>query len=195
MSSHHVIRDGQEPPVYLADAKAPLHPLLPDLLEWSPVTICADRSVPELIQQGFKADYILCLDSSPAHWKYVFDANYPVKALAVPDERDISEVLRSVIQESGADFLHVVCGTEPDLSIFEPLDQLALFSPRYKWTWHRSGRWRKWMGETHEIIIDGNEAVIEGAFSRTSSGLRATRDGIIEVSGLKDTWIGEKLIF
>lgn len=59
MSSHHIIRDNQEPAVFLTDVHSISTDLLGQVLEWSPTVICLDKSMEALESQGIKVNVLL----------------------------------------------------------------------------------------------------------------------------------------
>ena len=59
MSSHHVVRDLQEPALLVADGEVCSLTLLENLLEWSPVVVALDGAFFELNKLGVKVDYWL----------------------------------------------------------------------------------------------------------------------------------------
>lgn len=59
MSSHHIVRDFQEPSLLIADGEACGLGLLESLLEWSPVVVVLDSALPRVLSLGIKVDYVL----------------------------------------------------------------------------------------------------------------------------------------
>ena len=59
MSSHHIVRDDQEPALIIANGASCSEELLGQLLEWSPYVIVLDSAVTRAIQLGIKIDVIL----------------------------------------------------------------------------------------------------------------------------------------
>jgi thiamine pyrophosphokinase len=60
MSSHHIIREGQEPALFILDASAQDQGLVGQLLEWSPVVVVAEASLPLVLAWGTKIDAVVC---------------------------------------------------------------------------------------------------------------------------------------
>jgi thiamine pyrophosphokinase len=59
MSSHHIVRDDQEPALIIANG-ASCHPeLLGQLLEWSPLVIVLDSAMERVMQLDIKVDVLL----------------------------------------------------------------------------------------------------------------------------------------
>ncbi len=191
MSSHHVIRDGQEPPVFLLNEASVQHPLLGDLLEWSPLTICLDQAVPALIRKGFKADHILCQTSDPSQWHYVFDQHYSVSLVKVGNWEEVISAVKAILDTNAADFLHVLASNETSKKPFEIFDKVVFFSAEVKWTWYREGKYRKWMEAGSRVLLEGGYKEIIGEYLDQGDSIETTETGIIEMKGLEKIWIGE----
>ena len=191
MSSHHVIRDGQEPPVFLLNEASVLHPLLGDLLEWSPITICMDKAVPALIGQGYKADHILCQNSTPKQWQFVFDQHYAVSVVKVSNWHDVVDKVQAILDENAADFLHVMVGNQDSKKPFEVFEKVVIYGEDVKWTWFSQGKFRKWLKAGSMVLLDGAYTEMSGNYSQQGDVIETAADGIIEINGLINSWIGE----
>lgn len=58
MSSHHIIRDGQEPALIIANGESCSRHLLDQLLEWSPIVMVLDGAIDRVIELGIKIDIL-----------------------------------------------------------------------------------------------------------------------------------------
>ena len=56
MSSHHVVRDDQEPALIIANGEACSDELLHQLMEWSPFVLVLDGAVDRILEKGFRFD-------------------------------------------------------------------------------------------------------------------------------------------
>ena len=59
MSSHHIVRDDQEPALIIANGAACNDELLGQLLEWSPIVIVLDSAIERVMQLNIKVDVLL----------------------------------------------------------------------------------------------------------------------------------------
>ena len=59
MSSHHIVRDDQEPALIIANGEACSSELLGQLLEWSPIVIVLDSAIERVLELGIKVDVLL----------------------------------------------------------------------------------------------------------------------------------------
>ena len=70
MSSHHIVRDDQEPALIIANGAACNRELLDELLEWSPLVIVLDSAIERVAALGIKVDVLL------GDFDREFDAEY-----------------------------------------------------------------------------------------------------------------------
>ncbi|MCD0466144.1 thiamine diphosphokinase [Flavobacterium sp. ENC] len=86
MSSHHIVRDDQEPALIIANGAACDPELLGQLLEWSPLVIVLDSAIERVIDLGIKVDVLL------GDFDHGFDpesyktAQYPIEIVYTPDQ-------------------------------------------------------------------------------------------------------------
>ena len=58
MSSHHTVREKQEPALLIADGSIAWNSLF-ELLEWSPTVVALDGAARRLMEQGVKVDWVI----------------------------------------------------------------------------------------------------------------------------------------
>ncbi|MFA9190184.1 thiamine diphosphokinase [Flavobacterium sp. FZUC8N2.13] len=86
MSSHHIVRDDQEPALIIANGAACNPELLGQLLEWSPLVIVLDSAIERVIELGIKVDVLLGdfdRDFDPDYYK---EKQYPLEIVHAPDQ-------------------------------------------------------------------------------------------------------------
>ncbi|MFT5914239.1 MAG: thiamine pyrophosphokinase [Flammeovirgaceae bacterium] len=57
MSSHHIVRDEQEPALILLDLADSMFDRVGELLEWSPVVVALPKAIPKLVEAQIKVDW------------------------------------------------------------------------------------------------------------------------------------------
>ena len=86
MSSHHIVRDDQEPALIIANGAACSYDLLAELLEWSPIVVVLDSAIERVLQLDIKVDVLL------GDFDRDFDADsyknkqYPIEIVHTPDQ-------------------------------------------------------------------------------------------------------------
>jgi thiamine pyrophosphokinase len=86
MSSHHIVRDDQEPALIIANGAACSKELMGQLLEWSPLVIVLDSAIDRVLELGIKVDVLLGdFDNGFAPEKYL-EQQYPLEIVYTPDQ-------------------------------------------------------------------------------------------------------------
>ncbi len=100
MSSHHVVREKQEPALIIANGEACSFELLGQLLEWSPTVIVLDGALARVAELGIKVDVILG-DFDSRTPDDLLSSQYPVKVVHTPDQEytDLEKAIHYLIQE------------------------------------------------------------------------------------------------
>lgn len=86
MSSHHIVRDDQEPALIIANGAACNPELLGQLLEWSPLVIVLDSAIERVIELGIKVDVLLGDFDNDFDPDYYTEKQYPLEIVHTPDQ-------------------------------------------------------------------------------------------------------------
>ncbi|WP_396209754.1 thiamine diphosphokinase [Flavobacterium sp.] len=101
MSSHHIVRDDQEPALIIANGAACSQELMGQLLEWSPRIIALDSAIDRVAALGIKVDVVLGdfdRDFNPQHY---LEEQFPLEIIHVPnqDKTDIEKAFEYLIEK------------------------------------------------------------------------------------------------
>lgn len=86
MSSHHIVRDDQEPALIIANGEACSTELLGQLLEWSPLVIVLDSAMERVLELGIKVDVLLGDFDRGFDADYYRQKQYPIEIVPAPDQ-------------------------------------------------------------------------------------------------------------
>jgi len=86
MSSHHIVRDDQEPALIIANGAACSPELMGQLLEWSPLVIVLDSAISRVIELGIKVDVLLGDFDRDFNPEYYRELQYPLEIVHTPDQ-------------------------------------------------------------------------------------------------------------
>lgn len=86
MSSHHIVRDDQEPALIIANGAACNPELLGQLLEWSPIVVVLDSAMDRVIKLGIKVDVLLGDFDRDFDANYYKEKQYPIEIVHTPDQ-------------------------------------------------------------------------------------------------------------
>ena len=100
MSSHHIVRDDQEPALIIANGASCQPELLGQLLEWSPLVVVLDSAIERVISLDIKVDVLLGdfdRDFDPEIYK---TKQYPLEIVHPPDQNktDLEKALDYLIE-------------------------------------------------------------------------------------------------
>lgn len=100
MSSHHIVRDDQEPALIIANGQSCSHELLGQLLEWSPLVLVLDSAIERVIKLDLKVDILLGdFDRNFDPEKYR-ESQFPLEIIHAPDQNktDLEKAFDYLIQ-------------------------------------------------------------------------------------------------
>lgn len=112
MSSHHIVRDDQEPALIIANGLACDTELLGQLLEWSPLVIVLDSAIERVMELGIKVDVLLGDFDRNFDANYYKQNHYPIEIVHTPDQNktDLEKAFDFLI-EKGHKAANVVWAT------------------------------------------------------------------------------------
>jgi thiamine pyrophosphokinase len=86
MSSHHIVRDDQEPALIIANGASCDPELLGQLLEWSPLVIVLDSAMERVMKLDIKVDVLLGDFDRDFDAEYYKKSQYPIEIVHTPDQ-------------------------------------------------------------------------------------------------------------
>lgn len=86
MSSHHIVRDDQEPALIIANGAACSEELLGQLLEWSPLVIVLDSAIERVKDLNIKVDVLLGDFDRGFDPHEFIKSQYPIEIVHTPDQ-------------------------------------------------------------------------------------------------------------
>ena len=102
MSSHHIVRDDQEPALIIANGAACSEELLGKLLEWSPLVIVLDSAIERVLELGIKVDVLLGDFDRGFDPEYYKDKQFPLEIVYAPDQNktDLEKAFDYLIEKN-----------------------------------------------------------------------------------------------
>lgn len=182
MSSHHIIREDQEPALVIDDASAENSESIQQLLEWSPTVIVTERALEQIISRGIKIDLVIALEKHVEALKISLQDQFPVKILTSPSEKEALETALHFLTASRQKAVNVVSSVM--LESFENFTSLdvAVIQNGKRWVFIRTGHFEKWLPAGTSISIYPESAHPEPVVEK---------DGIVTVQRDHSFWITE----
>lgn len=112
MSSHHIVRDDQEPALIIANGASCSNELMGQLLEWSPFVIVLDSAMERVLELGIKVDVLLGdfdRDFDPEIYR---KKQFPLEIIHTPDQNktDLEKAFDFLV-EKGHKAVNVIWAT------------------------------------------------------------------------------------
>ena len=101
MSSHHIVRDDQEPALIIANGASCSEELMGQLLEWSPLVIVLDSAIERVLELGIKVDVLLGDFDRGFNPEYYLEKQYPLEIVHTPnqDKTDLEKAFDYLIKK------------------------------------------------------------------------------------------------
>lgn len=189
MSSHHIVRENQEPALLIADADAFPFTWIEQLLEWSPTVIVLESALEAVLSWGIKLDMVISApDQVDAHMKLLRD-QVPVKILSHHTQDHSINTAMMFLTAEKYKAVNVV-GSAPGLveDFADRMDIVTFFEGK-RWVYIRNGKFEKWVSRGTLFEFPESVKSIEGL---DKNGL-AVKDGVIKAEADFPFWVGEVL--
>jgi hypothetical protein len=174
MSSHHIVKERQEPALYIHQLGDFSEEYLGQLLEWSPTLIVNSTEYEKIISLGLKVDIVLNPVENPGS----FQEN--TKTIMGPGD-DFNTVLNYLISEKYPAVNMIVTENKlSDLDYYIPLIDLVLFNGNRK-TYTVTSGFKVWRPKGSIYYIDVN-AYFETSNLKQNEGdeFEVINDGFVE---------------
>ncbi|GAB3804280.1 thiamine diphosphokinase [Spirosoma humi] len=101
MSSHHIVREKQEPALLIANGEACSAELMGQLLEWSPTVVVLDSAIWRVFDLGIKVDVLLGDFDHDLDLDSIRAQQYPLAIVHAPDQNktDLDKGIEYLIEQ------------------------------------------------------------------------------------------------
>ncbi|MFK7049013.1 Thiamine pyrophosphokinase [Flavobacterium columnare] len=206
MSSHHIVRDDQEPALIIANGAECSRVLLDQLLEWSPFVIVLDSAIERVLNLDIKVDVLLGDFDRNFNADSYKEKQYPLEIIHTPDQNktDLEKAFDYLISK-GHQAVNVVWATgkradhtftnitsiarykeELKIVILDDYSKIHLLPPKFE-KWYTKGSIISLIpiGEVKGISSKNlfyalNDDTLTLGF-RTGSSNFVTQDGIVSI--------------
>ncbi len=191
MSSHHIVRENQEPALLIEDLSLIDEEDLGQLLEWSPTIVIEEETIDLLDARGYKFDIVFTKNSINGSQENLKVISYDIDFLKVAIEYLIAHHYKAVN----------IVTEQLDINYYSPyLEQIniVLFSKGIRYYFVTTG-FTKWKPAGERIQIETahvNEQIVhKGLIKINENEYELEKDGlfVLQFSQEKYILIGEKI--
>lgn len=196
MSSHHVVRDEQEPALLLLDHQIDTE-FLGSLLEWSPTIIINADDAKEVRNKINKVDVVIGTEDSIHAAEEILKYQVPVHYITISHSYNFLSEALSYLYRTNHRAVNIVGDLEErrsNLQIDFPKIDIVHYHDGKKWVYIK-GTFKKWYPKAVEINwSDAAEVVFATEkMAPEISSLKTKEEGFLEVTSHKGVWLGETI--
>jgi hypothetical protein len=193
MSSHHFVKEGQEPALLIMDALG--LPLIEPLLEWAPQVMVFENALNQVLDWGIKIDVVIAKPGSGEDLAPKLASQAPVKILSGNPGEDISLALYFLISTRQKAVSIVTANADAlfnKLDSFLPQLGITLLTDNVKWSCIASGSYKKWLPAASRLLVHGHSMPeLPDGLKRSDGSYEVLRDGFVTMAAGTPFWVGE----
>jgi hypothetical protein len=165
LSSHHFVREDQEPALIILDAEAVAFSRIQELLEWSPTVIVQESNLPMVLGWGIKIDVVIANANHKENLLMQLSDQGPLKFIWHNDTEDSLEMalhfLLASRQRYGNVIGHMTSELKVNLQTWSDRIKITWLEQTSRWNWITTRRLEKWLpqGSQYEVH-DGNGMIV-----------------------------------
>jgi hypothetical protein len=196
MSSHHFVKEGQEPALFILEGTSFEH--VEQLLEWVPLVLVADGAVETVLRWGIKIDVIFACDSEFSNLVALVKHQQPLQIMACEKSNLIGQALTFLSGKRQAAVNILGPQTEEIMNTVEKIRlpiRIGVYADHCKWSWVTRGKFEKWMPKGSALFIrdtPGSSLQTEGIIQK--GGIWTTETaGMLKILSDAPFWVGEPI--
>ncbi|MDH5476535.1 MAG: hypothetical protein OEX22_12635 [Cyclobacteriaceae bacterium] len=196
MSSHHVIREQQEPALLISDVKNTYLEDIQPLLEWSPTILVLQNCIDTVMKWGIKIDGVVVREHDLSETKQKLIRQEPIKYIThTKEQENLTTAIHFLVQHKheavniiGDEFLLF-----PIVNPFTNSLQLVVHN-KYKRSYRVTHHFRKWvLANTQFEILPETKTIKTAGLQKVNNLYVSSKEGKIEIRDLSSFWVIEHL--
>lgn len=196
MSSHHFVKEGQEPALVIMEALG-LH-LAEPLLEWVPLVIVSDAVLEDVKMWGIKIDVVVSTVVPAEQIREILSDQFPLQIIPARSSENMITVLLNFLSDRNQAAVNFLMA--PSAERFRLLEKFSemninLISGFEKWSLcHR--HFEKWMMAKSTLWIrkmDNENALHLEGLTLSDGQAISHQDGVVSIHSSSPFWVGEPL--
>ena len=195
MSSHHIVRDEQEPALLLLEAEENPSESVLSLLEWSPTVVVASPCLSAVLSWGIKIDVVIGPTSEEASLREQLQEQYPVQLLCFESPNYLEDAINYLLARKHK-ALNCIGGqiNYRESPPFEGLMQIVHITEAYKAFWVADGHYEKWWKKGVMLAFEASpETQTQGLQNLGAGQWKTESDQLIHIRHPKGFWIKEPI--
>lgn len=183
MSSHHFVKEKQEPALLILSDSSFEKNILEQLLEWSPIVIVEDKCLMHLNHEPIKIDYVLQTDLELNEIESWISFQDNVRIIDSRRAENKLIFLIDILEREDNQALSIIghsTSQEELLESYESKLNIIFYSDEYK-TYTKFEHFKKWK-ETNSIFKINAEIISTKNLLHENSFYKVIEDGTVEIN-------------
>ncbi len=202
MSSHHFVKEQQEPAVFILDVEGISFDTVAPLLEWSPTLLVAQEAVEVVLSWGIKIDVVLGTLEFQRDQLHLLEEQYPLRFLTVSTGSALEEGIHYLLASQHKAVHLVGFDHQKCQQLEEKILHLDLTLVDGDWKYYpvKGGKFSKWFAaaEIRLLAIENQPVEVSNAdgsllFPVCYLTQLEVPEGISTFSSTGIFWIGEQV--
>lgn len=172
MSSHHVVREAQEPALLVLESDHLSNPALAPMLEWSPTIITLASAFTALIANGLKVDVVIIRQDQLPHLLSLLESQAPVQTVIIKPADDPLSAALGYLAAEKHQAVNVLSSPEQlQQGLTEQLAKqryglsIVVLDGQERYALCRTGQFSKWLPAGEKVSV--KPAAAQGSISTT----------------------------
>lgn len=195
MSSHHFVKEGQEPALFILDSVD--FELASPFLEWAPLVLVTGTSLDEVLRWGIKIDVVFAAERDDTIEQKV-SVQVPIEVIRLKPKETFTSCAFDYLIDVEQNTVNVLT-TRPEEVLAEAetvAKQLhtAVVDPTFRWVGISTGRYEKWLTMNTPIFIrkstEKQSMEIQGLIERNGH-FECLGEGIVSIRSDAFFWVAD----
>ena len=196
MSSHHFVKEGQEPALLILDA--PTFDIAGPLLEWAPLVVVVQPALDDVLLWNIKIDVVLAKEIHVKDLSSKLTGQTPLTILTHrSDESPLIDALyyltrkkQNAVNIFSANANEVIAMAEK----FADYIQISVIDGSTKWSAIASGHYEKWMAAGTIVFLKESvrqQSIDFKGLKKVDDQYESLADGMVSLESESLFWLGE----
>jgi hypothetical protein len=192
MSSHHFVKEDQEPALLIIHPTAISFEKIQELLEWSPTVVVNAEAVSTVQGWGIKMDAVLCLEGQQEELAVSLADQVPIRFITFTKEMNAFSEGYDFLRTSNYKAVNILVERLADLEIIQRFTSMdvEVFLDQKRWVYIESGKFEKWLPKGNRLSIYPN---VQVTTINLDEQFVSVREGKVKLESRSPFWVGEEL--
>ena len=163
MSSHHFVKEQQEPAVFILEVEGISFETVAPLLEWSPTLLVAQEAVEVVLSWGIKIDVVLGTSAFQSENRHLLEEQYPLRFLTVSSLTALEEGIHYLLASQHKGVHLVGFDHRKHQELEEKILHLDLTLVDGEWKYYpvKEGKFSKWFAPAEVRLLASENQPVE----------------------------------